>query len=93
MLGAFLAVVSSLTHAAAGFQVAPLSAGAGFRVSGACRHPSQKEVVAPHPKLTKPAKLQHAMPHGLRVSQGDASAATGKPLIQKALRIASRHPP
>jgi len=69
MLGAFLAVVPSLTHAAAGFQAAPLSAGAEFRVSGACLPPSQKEVVAPHPKLTKPAKPQHAMPHGLRASQ------------------------
>jgi hypothetical protein len=90
MLGAFLAVVPSLTHAAAGFQAALLSAGAEFRVSGACLPPSQKEVAAPHPK---PAKLQHAMPHGLRASQGGASASTGKPLIQKVLWVASRNPP
>ncbi|MHB1400830.1 MAG: hypothetical protein ACYCWB_00345 [Thiobacillus sp.] len=83
MPGAFLAVAPSLTHAAAGFQAAPVSAGAGFRVSEACRHPSKKEVVAPHPKLTKPAKPQHAMPHDLRASQGGASESTDKPLIQK----------
>jgi len=59
-------VEPSLTHAAAGFRAAPVSAGAGFRVAGACLHPSQRKIRARHPKGEKPEKPRHAMPHGLQ---------------------------
>jgi len=93
MLGAFLAVVPSLTHAAAGFQAAPVSAGAGFRVADACLHPSQRKIRVSHPKGVKPEKPRHAMPHGLRPKGKNVWGVAIKQLIKQVFFIALPRPP